>query len=196
LSGVVTASTRAGISPDVFTAVGIAGGMAAAGILAVGAARPHPLWAVALAVALAIRLAGANLDGAVARARKVARPWGFVLNEIGDRVGDLAPMIVLAHLTGGWWGLIGLAGSFLPTFASLALAGADGPRINGGPLGKTERCALMVLVTLFAPWWSLYAATSALIGFGGLVTAAVRLRTGYRQLSTATTDGTDHGAGR
>ncbi len=173
------------ISPDAFTWIGILGGLVAAGLLALSADHPNPWWALAIGFALAVRLAGANLDGAVARARNVSRPWGFVLNEIGDRAGDLAVMLVLAHLAGGWWGLIGLAGSTLPTFASLSLAAAGGPRPNGGPVGKTERCALIVVVALLAPWWTLYAPASAVIGLGGLVTAGLRLRVGLVGLDGA-----------
>jgi CDP-diacylglycerol--glycerol-3-phosphate 3-phosphatidyltransferase len=178
LAGFVQLAVRREISPDVFTVVGIVGGLAAAAFLAAGAAWPSVWWGLAITVALAVRLGGANLDGAVARARGLSRPWGFVLNEVGDRVSDLAAMIVLAGIAGGWWGLIGLAGSCLPTLASLALAGAGGPRLNGGPVGKTERCAVLVLVTLLAPWWELYVAAAAMIGVGGLLTAALRLRTG------------------
>jgi len=182
LSGIVTAAVGRQVSPDVFTWLGVIAGLAAAGVLALSAARPHPLWALAMTVALAARLAGANLDGAVARARGVSRPVGFVLNEVGDRTSDLAVMLVLAHLAGGWWGLIGLTGSTLPTFASLSVAGAGGPRINGGPVGKTERCALLVLTCLLTPWWNVYAGVAGLIGLGGLVTAVVRMRQGARLL--------------
>ena len=183
----VTMAVRARVSPDLFTWLGIAGGLAAAGLLAYSAAHPAAWWALAVGLALAVRLAGANLDGAVARARGVSRPWGFVLNEVGDRVSDLAVMLVLADLAGGWWGLVSLAGSTLPTFASLSLAGAGGARLNGGPVGKTERCALVVLVTLLAPWWRLYAPAAAVIGFGGLVTAAMRLRAGANSLGSPVT---------
>jgi CDP-diacylglycerol--glycerol-3-phosphate 3-phosphatidyltransferase len=175
-------AVRTGINPDLFTLIGILGGLAAAGLLAVSADHPHPLWAVPVGLSLAIRLAGANLDGAVARARNVSRPWGFVLNEIGDRAADLAVMLVLAHLAGGWWGLIGLAGSSLPTFASLTLAAAGGSRPNGGPVGKTERCALVVLVVLLAGWHAFYAPAAALIGLGGLLTAGLRFRAGATTL--------------
>ena len=56
--------------------------------------RPWPPWPSGRAwplalLFLAVRLGGANLDGAVARARGVSRPWGFVLNEVGDPVSDL-----------------------------------------------------------------------------------------------------------
>lgn len=69
------------MSPDVFTAIGIVSALGATAALAAG-------WWAPAGLLLAARLAGANLDGAVARARGVARPWGFVLNEIGDRSGD------------------------------------------------------------------------------------------------------------
>lgn len=184
-------AVRTGISPDVFTVIGIAGGLVAAGLLALSADHPKPLWALPVCLALAVRLAGANLDGAVARARNVSRPWGFVLNEIGDRAGDLAVMLVLAHLAGGWWGLIGLAGSTLPTFASLSLAGVGGPRLNGGPLGKTERCAIVVLTVLVATWWTAYPFACAVIGLGGLLTAALRLRAGAAAVAAGAAIGAD-----
>ena len=183
LGFVVTRAVRKGVSPDAFTVLGVAGGLAAAALLALSAAHPHPAWAFAVGAALAVRLAGANLDGAVARARGVSRPWGFVVNEIGDRTGDLAVMLVLAHLAGGWWGLAGLAGSTLPTFASLSVVGAGGPRLNGGPVGKTERCALVVFATLVAAWWRPYLLAAAVIAVGGVITAGVRLREGARDVA-------------
>jgi CDP-diacylglycerol--glycerol-3-phosphate 3-phosphatidyltransferase len=188
LGGVVDLAVRRGLSPDVFTGLGVAGGVAAAALLAASAARPSLWWALPVTAALAVRLGGANLDGAVARARGVGRPWGFVLNEVGDRAGDLAVMLVLAHLAGGWWGIVALAGSSLPTFASLALAGAGGPRLNGGPVGKTERCAVVVAAVAVAPWWAPYDLAAAVVGVGGLVTAAWRLRTGARALAGTAAD--------
>ena len=101
---------------------------------------------------LALRLAGANLDGAVARARGVSRRWGFGVNEIGDRCSDLltfAGLAVFAARQNGpglpWlsWPVIqtlaATLAATLPTFASLAAATAGATRRNGGPLGKTER---------------------------------------------------------
>lgn len=189
LSFAVVRAVRGGVSPDAFTALGIAGGLAAAALLGVSAAHPNPLWALPVGLALAVRLAGANLDGAVARARGVSRPWGFVVNEVGDRVSDLAVMLVLAQLSGGWWGLSALAGSTLPTFASLSVVGAGGPRLNGGPVGKTERCAIVVLVTLVAAWWRPYTVAAAVVAVGGVITAGVRLRDGAGAISGRTVDG-------
>ena len=111
---------------------------------------------------MVLRLAGANLDGAVARARGVSRPWGFVVNEIGDRTADLlafAGLAVWAARQDGpglnWlsWPvlqvLVAALAATLPTFASLAAAAAGATRRNGGPLGKTERCLFVVLATAF-----------------------------------------------
>ena len=67
----------------------------------------------------------------------------------------------------------------LPTFASLAAAGAGAPRRNGGPLGKTERCLFVVLAAAF-PIVMPFLAVSLVIG--SLITAALRLRTAHREL--------------
>ena len=166
------------ISPDVFTLVGVAAAAVAAACVGRG-------WWLGALVALAARLAGANLDGAVARARGVARPWGFVLNEVGDRASDLivfAGLAWLAAQTGGSVALVAGAAvaATLPTFASLAAAGAGGTRRNGGPVGKTERCALVVVATA---WPATLAAVCGIVVVGGVVTAVVRLIAAHRELT-------------
>ncbi|BBZ15267.1 CDP-alcohol phosphatidyltransferase family protein [Mycobacterium branderi] len=186
LSSIVTMAVAHRLSPDLFTAVGVAAAGAAAAAIGAG-------WWVLAAVFLAIRLAGANLDGAVARARNVSRPWGFVVNEIGDRSADLlafAGLAVWAARQGGaglhWlsWPVLGtllaaLAAS-LPTFAALAGAAAGATRPNGGPLGKTERCLAIVVATAVPAGigW-----ISALIVTGSLLTAGTRLAGAHRALS-------------
>ncbi len=184
----VEAAVRHGISPDVFTGLGVLSALAAGAAIAVG------WWPVAL-VLLAGRLAGANLDGAVARARGVSRPWGFVLNELGDRGGDLAMFAGLAVLavrqpstvwvTGTWttlaWVLAAALGATLPTFASLAAAGAGAPRLNGGPFGKTERCLAAVVAAAVPAWLPVIA---ALIAAGSALTAGLRLARSHAALAT------------
>jgi CDP-diacylglycerol--glycerol-3-phosphate 3-phosphatidyltransferase len=175
----VRSAVDQGRSPDLFTLVGIIGGAAAGLALAIG-------WWWAAIPLLAVRLAGANLDGAVARARGASRPWGFVLNEIGDRSSDLLMFAGLAwwaaqnstaHLA---WVLVATVVATLPTFASLSAAGAGATRRNGGPLGKTERCALVVLgcaVPSWLPW------VCGVIIVGSLLTAGLRLRGTHRELA-------------
>lgn len=170
----VNASVRRGISPDLWTAVGVAAACVGAGAVVMG------WWPLAF-VALAARLGGANLDGAVARARGVARPFGFVLNELGDRASDLIMMtgvVGLALRTGAPHTTVGLLlvaalAATVPTFVSLAAAGAGAPRLNGGPVGKTERCLAAVVAAALPGHLDLIA---WILIAGSLLTAAVRLR--------------------
>jgi len=179
------------ISPDVFTAAGVIAAGAASVTVALG-------WWPLAALFLALRLAGANLDGAVARARGVSRPWGFVVNEIGDRASDLltfAGLAVWAAQQSGpglhflsWPVLMVMAAALaatLPTFASLAAAGAGAQRRNGGPLGKTERCLFVLLATAFPV--VLPVACTQLMN-GSLITTVLRLRAAHRELAAKQQD--------
>lgn len=181
LSVFVDVAVRRRMSPDVFTALGLAAGLVGGAAIACG-------WWPLAAIALAARLAGANLDGAIARSRQVSRPWGFVLNELGDRGSDLlmfAGLVALAVRYDGWSAttalvLVSATAATLPTFASLAAAGAGAGRRNGGPFGKTERC-LAAVVAAAVP--AHLAAVAALAIAGSVVTAGVRLRATYAELS-------------
>jgi len=173
LDGIVRWAVDRDTSPDVFTWLGVLSAAAAGVAIAVGS------WPLAL-VLLAGRLAGANLDGAVARARGVSRPWGFVVNELGDRLSDLLMFAGLAVLLGRLQGgaavvlvLVAAVVATLPTFVSLAGAGAGAPRLNGGPFGKTERCLAVVLMVA-APGLSPLL-LAVMIGLS-LATATARLR--------------------
>lgn len=173
LGVIIQASVRRGISPDLWTAVGVIAAALGCGALVMG-------WWILAFILLAARLGGANLDGAVARARDVSRPFGFVLNEIGDRVSDLfimAGLVGLALRTGSstttvYLTLIALATATLPTFISLAAAGAGAARLNGGPFGKTERCLAAVVAAALPQYLSIIA---WVIIVGSAVTACVRL---------------------
>jgi CDP-diacylglycerol---glycerol-3-phosphate 3-phosphatidyltransferase len=182
LRGLTELATARGWSPDAFTALGVG----SAGLAALAISQG---WLPLAALALAGRLAGANLDGAVARSRGVGRPWGFVLNELGDRAADVlmfAGLAALALRTGGapdalWVAAAALAAT-LPTFASLAATAAGVRRANGGPLGKTERCALAVLATALPAWLPWIA---GVIVVGSLATAGLRLRSAHRALESS-----------
>ena len=202
LGSALRAAVRRGTSPDIFTALGVLSAAGAAVAIALG------WWPLAL-VLLAGRLAGANLDGAVARARGVSRPWGFVLNEIGDRGSDLlmfaglavlavrepAATLVAGSLSSLVWVLIAGTAATLPTFAALAgtaagtsaatsaaTPGRTVPRLNGGPFGKTERCAVVVVATALPGW---IPAIAVLVIAGSLLTAAVRFARVRRLLVAA-----------
>lgn len=186
LTPIVNAAVTHQVSPDVFTAAGVV----AAGVAGVAVALG---WWPLAAVFLALRLAGANLDGAVARPREVSRPWGFVVNEIGDRTSDLltfAGLAVWAARRGGpglhWlsWPvlqvLVAALAATLPTFASLAAAAAGATPRNGGPLGKTERCLFVLKATAFPV---IMLVLSAQLVNGSLITTVPRLRAARRELA-------------
>jgi CDP-diacylglycerol---glycerol-3-phosphate 3-phosphatidyltransferase len=186
LTPIVNAAVTHQISPDVCTAAGVAAAAGAGLAVALG-------WWPLAALFLALRLAGANLDGAVARARGVSRPWGFVVNEIGDRASDFLTFAGLAvwaarqHGPGlhflSWPVLMVMAAALaatLPTFASLAAAGAGAQRRNGGPLGKTERCLFVLIATAFPV--VLPVVCTQLVN-GSLITTVLRLRAARRELA-------------
>lgn len=168
------------VSPDVFTGLGVAAAAGAA--CAIAASASWHLVAYVVPLLLAARLAGANLDGAVARARKVSRPVGAVLNEVGDRLSDVLVLGAVAVVASPTLALMALAAAMLPTFASLTVASAGGNRANGGPLGKTERCAV---VSLGALWPGAWPVLLVLVVVGSVATAALRLVRGVRELAAA-----------
>ena len=186
LTPIVNVAVARRISPDVFTVAGVVAAGAAGVTVALG-------WWPLAALFLALRLAGANLDGAVARARAVSRPWGFVVNELGDRASDLLTFAGLAVWAARQRGpglhwlswpvlmvLVAALAATLPTFASLAAAAAGAQRRNGGPLGKTERCLFVLLATAFPV--ILPVVCTQLVN-GSLITATLRLRAARRELA-------------
>jgi CDP-diacylglycerol--glycerol-3-phosphate 3-phosphatidyltransferase len=169
LTGLRGTCVAHGVRPSTLTAAGVLAGGAAG--LALAAIAPGPLAAVVVGTLLVVRLGCANLDGGVARESGQSSPWGSVQNELGDRVADLVMLAGLAaFLPLPWVGCVMLAAT-LPSWAALAGAAAGALRRNGGPMGKTERCAVVVVIALTGQ----AALLAAVMGVGAVVTAAVRL---------------------
>lgn len=154
------------VSPDTITAAGVAVGAGAGAALAAG---------VGLAVPplLALRLACANLDGAVARESGRTGRRGMVVNEMGDRLADLAMLAGLVAVAPASLVAVAALAATLPSWVALAGAAAGIPRINGGPVGKTERC-LLVCVAALLP--AATVAVLAVLAVGSFATAGLRLR--------------------
>ncbi|MEU0991433.1 CDP-alcohol phosphatidyltransferase family protein [Streptomyces sp. NPDC005953] len=167
LSGVRGALARRDVSPDALTAAGV---VSAAGAAAALAWLPAPLAAVPVALLLAARLAFANLDGALARDTGRITRRGALLNELGDRMADLVVLAGFLSLAPLWLVATTALAATLPSWVSLAGAAAGAPRRNGGPLGKTERC-LLVLVAAVTGW---VVPVLAVIAVGSLLTAVLR----------------------
>lgn len=174
LSWFIRLAVRRGLSPDLFTILGVVGAVVAAAGFAL-----HPAWLRGLVVLIGVvlRLGGANLDGAVARARKVSRPLGFVLNELGDRVSDFIVFAGLylyaAHdLRPYIFGVAML--SSLPTLVSVSGAAVGVSRINGGPFGKTERCLAFVVAAVLLHQHVALAVVLGVMAAGALLTTVTR----------------------
>jgi CDP-diacylglycerol---glycerol-3-phosphate 3-phosphatidyltransferase len=158
----------ANVPPAAITMAGIFFGGGAGAVLA--ALPPGPAAGAAVAVLLAARLACANLDGGVARDGDRATPFGAVLNEIGDRAAELAALAGCLALAPASLVLTAALAATLPSWVALAGAAAGLGRVQGGPVGKTERCLLLVLLAAFgwpAVWLGVLAA-------GSVLTAVVR----------------------
>ncbi|MEU2894057.1 phosphatidate cytidylyltransferase [Streptomyces albidoflavus] len=178
LSGVRGALARRRVSPDALTAAGVAAAAAAGGALALLPAG----WAAApVALLLAVRLACANLDGALARDTGRSRRRGALLNEAGDRAADLLVIAAFWPVAPGWLAALAACAATLPSWVSLAGAAAGAPRLNGGPAGKTERCLLAVVAA--ATGW--YAPVLAVIAAGSAATALLRGARLWRELDAA-----------
>ncbi|MFE5857889.1 CDP-alcohol phosphatidyltransferase family protein [Streptomyces sp. NPDC056500] len=176
LSGVRGALARRDVSPDALTAAGV---VSAAGAAAALAWLPAPLAAVPVALLLAARLAFANLDGALARDTGRTTRRGALLNELGDRAADLVVLAGFLALAPLWLVAITALAATLPSWVSLAGAAAGAPRRNGGPMGKTERC-LLVLVAAATGW---VVPVLAVIAVGSLLTAVLRCGGLWKELA-------------
>ena len=162
------------VAPAHLTVAGVAAAACAGTALA--ALPPGTTSALAVGGLLAARLAFANLDGGVAREGGTASRWGAVQNEVGDRAADLLALAGCLALAPSGWVALAALGATLPSWVALAGAVAGAPRANGGPVGKTERCALLVAIAAGAPAVPVLAVVAA----GGVATAALRL-TGIRR---------------
>jgi len=159
----------ANVPPAAITTAGIFFGGAAGAALAL--LRPGPVGALAVAALLALRLACANLDGGVARDADRATPFGSVLNELGDRVAEFAALAGCLAFAAPSLVVAAALAATLPSWVALAGAAAGLGRVQGGPVGKTERCLLLVLLA----GTGLSTVFLAVLAAGSALTAAVRL---------------------
>lgn len=90
------------------------------------------------------------LDGMVAKDTGVARAWGEVLNELCDRMADIALFVGLAcsRLCNGQLLIASLISILLSSYLGILSKAAGGPRQYGGIMGKADR---MILLALLGP---------------------------------------------
>jgi len=187
LGGVETWLVARGVHPDVLTGVALGLGLLGGALLYAAAAAPRLLL---LLSGLALgRLALNALDGLVARREGLARPWGEVLNELGDRLADVALLggLALAPTSDGRLGAVAVVVVLLASYLGLLGKAAGGQREYGGVMGKADRMLYLALATTVAglagrpDWLNAYL---ALVLAGALLTLVQRGRCIHARLAT------------
>jgi CDP-diacylglycerol--glycerol-3-phosphate 3-phosphatidyltransferase len=173
-------SIRLGLTPDFYNFAGLAAGIASGVALAVGAFEIAG-WALVLSGVCDI------LDGRIARATKVASPYGAFIDSLLDRFIELAFFLGLAFAVrsspyGSVGACLGVGASLLVSYAR-AMGETQGVECMGGLMQRGERLAILSLACLFdrvlcgalgGPAGSVVLASAYLIGVTSLVTAIHR----------------------
>jgi CDP-diacylglycerol--glycerol-3-phosphate 3-phosphatidyltransferase len=179
LAGIRRRMAERGVAPGTVTAAGVVFGLLAGLVLAT--VRDPAMAAVLVGTLLALRLAAANLDGALARETGTSTRWGAVVNELGDRAAELAVLAGCFALAPPWLVLLAMLAGSTPSWVALAGAAPGAARINGGPVGKTERC---LLLTVLAAVPAYAGPLLVVIAAGSTLTAALRLRRLHHMLTS------------
>jgi CDP-diacylglycerol--glycerol-3-phosphate 3-phosphatidyltransferase len=139
---------RAGAGPDHMNAAGLLFGLASGALIGLGRLEAGG-WAIALAGVADI------LDGRLARARKMASPYGKFIDSTLDRFVEtfafLGFAVYFADRPGGALVVAaGLGGSLLVSYAQ-ARGETVGVSGSGGLMQRAERLVLQILGCLFDP---------------------------------------------
>jgi CDP-diacylglycerol--glycerol-3-phosphate 3-phosphatidyltransferase len=169
---------RRRVDPDALTFAAVGFGVLGGLALSQSPRMPLLLWTIP---PLVVARLGLNaLDGMVATRRGVARPWGKVLNELCDRLADLAffwPLLILPGIS-PLWASAAIAAMLLVAFVGVLGEAAGGARQYGGSMGKADRMACLGIAAtasaLLASPIPLQLLPIVLVG-GGLLTLVQRL---------------------
>jgi len=139
---------RAGAGPDALNAAGLAFGIASGVLIGLGHLEAGG-WAIALAGVSDI------LDGRLARARKLASPYGKFIDSTLDRFVETFAFLGFGVYFADWrWGPLvvaaGLGGSLLVSYAQ-ARGETVGVSGSGGLMQRAERLVLQILGCLLDP---------------------------------------------
>lgn len=176
---------RSAISANQLTLTAVA--LSLVGGIALGLSSFEPRLMLVAVPVVAARLALNALDGMVARSARTASPSGELLNELGDRVGDLLLVggLVLAGHGDLRLGAVALGVITLPGAVGVTARAAGGVRRYEGPLSKPDRMAALAVasvLTLALPVGPVISGYFVLLIAGVLLTTANRYRHAHRQL--------------
>jgi len=184
------------IPPDWITIAGLLCSVLAAVLFQ--AAEENRWLFLVIPLLLLLRIALNALDGMVAQATGKARAFGEVLNEVTDRLSDVAILLGLAFspLSSLGWGAPAVAAVLLSSYVGILGKAVGAGRQYGGILGKADRmlyvgvaCVAAFFVgnpaLLRSGGWSLSLFDCLLAAFAllALVTAVQRVAAIHRALT-------------
>jgi len=175
-----------GVSADALTLAGL--GFAGAAGAGVWLGRGGGGWLLLVPLGAVLRIVANALDGMVATSTGTARPLGEVLNEVSDRIGDVAVFLPMSLVPGVDAVLVAgaLAAMLVTSYLGLAVKAAGGPRLYDGVMGKPDRMFVVGVAAVVATvtgepataWtWALW-----IVLVGALVTLLTRWRTARESL--------------
>ena len=196
LSNITELLVRRHIYPDAITLAGLYCASIAAGLIAsAGVHLEQPTrWLLLLVPPLlAMRTACNALDGLVARSSGLARPAGALLNEVCDRLADLAcfAALVFSGMVAPWMGTLLLVLLLLVSYLGALPQALGGSRRYEGPMGKADRMLALSVYCLVAPIMGSVGVAPLFLGqiFSGLLvtgllaTVILRLQRSWRELN-------------
>ena len=185
LDPIVEALARRGVAPDAVTLAAVPVALAASVALLASPAVPAALFLVPVLAGL--RLILNLLDGALARRSGRSHPRGELLNELCDRLADVAFLAPVAVLPGASpvIVLLGVVGALLASYVGITTRAAGGERIYRGMLSKPGRMVLLSVaaVAAFAIGPAAWTAFGPVLLLGTVLTIGERLVVAFRQLA-------------
>lgn len=189
-----------GISPNVISLFGMLAAIAAGALFYFTSSLEgleETLWITGAALVL-LRLLANMFDGMVAIELGKATRVGALYNEVPDRISDAAVLIGSGYGAGGSveLGYLGACLALFVAYVRSTARSAGAPSDFGGPMAKPQRMYVVISAALlsgFAPstwhvtWgpqqsWGPMAFALALVIFGSVLTAVLRLRRAARAL--------------
>jgi CDP-diacylglycerol--glycerol-3-phosphate 3-phosphatidyltransferase len=185
LQGIERALVRRRVHPDYLTVGAVA--VSVLGGLALWGANWTPWLLFVVPAAAMVRIALNALDGLVARDTGVARPWGEVLNEMCDRVSDVALFVGAALAPGSdvRLGTAALVAMLLSSYLGNSAKAAGGRRQYGGVMAKADRMLVLggaSVLAFFLPGVPVMALALGVVLAGLGVTLVQRARSTYDDL--------------
>jgi phosphatidylglycerophosphate synthase len=184
LGGVVDRLAAADVSADAVTVAAVP--VAVLGGLALLASPNLPALLLLVPLTAGLRLLLNLIDGALARATGRSHPRGELLNEVSDRLSDVAFLVPIAFLPGAQREtvLLGVTAAVLASFVGVASRTAGGERPYVGLLSKPGRMALVAgfAITAFLVGPAAWGPFGPILVVGATLTAIERLVVALRRL--------------